>query len=161
VITRDGIEHLIPNEDLISQRVENWSYSDSLIRLKLPIGVAYESDVPLAMTLAVDAAKNVKRALDNPAPVCRLMNFSDDAVELELRVWICDPQKGVANVQSEILLNIWNLYHENGVEFPFSQRDLHIKSSVPLRVEMVSKGTPDNDAFDDLSDNPKENPKDS
>jgi len=145
VITRDGTEHLIPNEDLISQRVENWSYSDSLIRLKLPIGVAYESDVPLAMSLAVDAAKDVDRVLSNPSPVCRLMNFGDDAVELELRVWINDPQKGVANVRSEVLLNVWNMYHDNGVEFPFSQRDLHIKSSVPLQVQMVSKDDPDND----------------
>jgi len=137
VITRDGTEHLIPNEDLISQRVENWSYSDSLIRLRLPIGVSYESDVPLAMKLAVDAAENVERVLKSPVPVCRLMNFGTDAVELELRVWISDPQKGVANVQSDVLLNVWNLYHEHGVEFPFAQRDLHIKSSVPLEVSLT------------------------
>lgn len=148
VITRDGTEHLIPNEDLISQRVENWSYSDSLIRLKLPIGVSYDSDVPLAMTLAVDAAKDVERVLNSPAPVCRLLNFGDDAVELELRVWIGDPRKGVANIQSEVLLNVWHLYHDNGVEFPFSQRDLHIKSSVPLRVQMVSKDTPGADVLE-------------
>lgn len=137
VITRDGIEHLIPNEDLISQRVENWSYSDSLIRLKLPIGVSYESDVELAMKLAVEATKDVERALKNPAPVCRLMNFGSDSVELELRVWIADPKKGVANVQSDILLTVWKLYHEQGVEFPFAQRDLHIKSSVPLDVRLA------------------------
>jgi small-conductance mechanosensitive channel len=137
VITRDGTEHLIPNEDLISQRVENWSYSDSLIRLRLPIGVSYESDVPLAMKLAVEAAENVERVLKSPVPVCRLMNFGTDAVELELRVWISDPQKGVANVQSDVLLNVWNLYHEHGVEFPFAQRDLHIKSSVPLEVSLT------------------------
>ena len=139
LITRDGIEHLIPNEDLISQRVENWSYSDNLIRLKLPIGVSYDSDVPLAMKLAVEAARDVERVLKNPTPVCRLMNFGADAVDLELRIWINDPQKGVANVQSEILLNVWNLFHEQGVEFPFAQRDLHIKSSVPLRVSLVDK----------------------
>lgn len=143
LITRDGIEHLIPNEDLISQRVENWSYSDNLIRLKLPIGVSYDSDVPLAMKLAVEAAEDVERVLKNPTPVCRLMNFGADAVDLELRIWINDPQKGVANVQSEILLNVWNLYHEHGVEFPFAQRDLHIKSSVPLRVSLVDKEKPD------------------
>ena len=143
LITRDGIEHLIPNEDLISQRVENWSYSDSLIRLKLPIGVSYDSDVPLAMKLAVDAAQDVERVLKSPAPVCRLMNFGSDAVDLELRIWINDPQKGVANVQSDVLLNVWNLYHEQGVEFPFAQRDLHIKSSVPLRVSLVDKEKPD------------------
>lgn len=145
LITRDGTEHLIPNEDLISQRVENWSYSDSLIRLKLPIGVAYESDVPLAMKLAVKAADGVTRVLENPAPVCRLMEFGSDSVNLELRVWINDPQKGVANVQSDVLLNVWNSYHEHGVEFPFSQRDLHIKSAIPLRVQMVNKENPDGD----------------
>lgn len=145
LITRDGTEHLIPNEDLISQRVENWSYSDSLIRLKLPIGVAYESDVPKAMELAVKAAEGVNRVLESPAPVCRLMEFGSDSVNLELRVWIADPQKGVANVQSDVLLNVWNLYHENGVEFPFSQRDLHIKSAIPLRVQMVDKNNPDAD----------------
>ncbi|MEX0695212.1 MAG: mechanosensitive ion channel domain-containing protein [Rhodospirillales bacterium] len=143
LITRDGIEHLIPNEDLISQRVENWSYSDNLIRLKLPIGVSYESDVPLAMKLAVDAAEDVERVLKSPNPVCRLMNFGTDAVDLELRIWINDPQKGVANVRSDVLLNVWNLYHEHGVEFPFAQRDLHIKSSVPLRVSLVDKDKPD------------------
>ncbi len=137
VITRDGIEHLIPNEDLISQRVENWSYSDSLIRLKLPIGVSYDSDVPMAMELAVEASQAISRVLENPKPVCRLMNFGDDSVELELRIWIDDPQKGVVNVRSEVLLNIWNSYHENGIEFPFSQRDLHIRSSVPLDVRLA------------------------
>lgn len=145
LITRDGTEHLIPNEDLISQRVENWSYSDSLIRLKLPIGVAYESDVPLAMKLAVESAEGVERVLESPAPVCRLMEFGSDSVNLELRVWINDPQKGVANVQSDVLLNVWNSYHEHGVEFPFSQRDLHIKSAIPLRVQVVNKENPDGD----------------
>lgn len=144
VITRDGTEHLIPNEDLISQRVENWSYSNSLIRLKLPIGIAYESDVPKAMELAVEAAKSIDRVLKSPAPVCRLMNFGPDSVELELRIWIEDPQGGVANVRSDVLLMIWNLYHEGGVEFPFSQRDLHLRSAVPLNLN-VSKQKPDPD----------------
>ncbi len=140
VITRDGTEHLIPNEDLISHRVENWSYSDSLIRLKLPIGVAYDSDVPRAMELAVEAAKQVERVLENPQPVCRLMNFGSDAVELELRIWIEDPQRGVANVQSDVLLLVWNLYHEHDIVFPFSQHDLHLRSAVPLNVRLSGEG---------------------
>ncbi len=151
VITRDGIEHLIPNEDLISQRVENWSYSDSLIRMRLPIGISYNSDVPLAMSLAVESAYKVERALKHPAPVCRLMNFGPDSVELELRIWINDPKLGVANVRSDVLLNIWALYHENGIEFPFAQRDLHIKSSVPLRVSLVDKDEPAADPEQDHS----------
>lgn len=134
VITRDGTEHLIPNEELISQRVENWSYSDTLVRLRLPIGISYESDVDLAMKLAVSATESVARVKSDPKPVCRLMGFGSDSVDLELRVWITDPQGGVANVQSEVLLNVWNLYRENGVVFPFAQRDLHIRSSAPIPV---------------------------
>ena len=141
VITRDGIEHLIPNEELISQRVENWSYSNTLVRFRMPIGISYDSDLVSAMALTVEAAKMVERVRDDPAPVCRLMNFGDNAIELELRIWISDPQAGVANVRSEVLLNIWTMFNENGIEFPYTQRDLHIKSSVPLRVAVIAPET--------------------
>ncbi|WP_420724191.1 mechanosensitive ion channel family protein [Hwanghaeella sp. LZ110] len=136
VITRDGTEHLIPNEELISQRVENWSYSNTLVRLKIPIGISYDSDVKLAMDLAVQAARSIARVRTDPAPVCRFMNFGNDALELEMRIWIDDPQAGVVNVRSEILLIIWQMYRDNGIEFPFGQRDLHIRSSVPIPVYM-------------------------
>jgi len=135
VVTRDGVEHLIPNEELISQKVENWSYSHRRVRLRMPIGVAYESDVPKAMELAVAAAEGQDRVLGNPGPVCQLLGFGDNAVDLELRAWIQDPQNGVANVKSKILLNVWDLYQENGIDFPYPQRDLHIRGAVPVRVE--------------------------
>ncbi|MEQ9574024.1 MAG: mechanosensitive ion channel [Rhodospirillales bacterium] len=137
VITRDGTEHLIPNEELISQRVENWSYSNSMIRQKVPIGIDYGADVHLARELAVQAADGVNRVLKDPKPVCHLIEFGDNAVILELRFWIDDPQNGVANVRSEVQLKIWDLYHEHGVVFPFPQRDLHLRSSVPLKVEVT------------------------
>ncbi|MDF1749447.1 MAG: mechanosensitive ion channel [Alphaproteobacteria bacterium] len=142
VITRDGTEHLIPNEELISQRVENWSYSNTLVRLKIPIGISYESDVKHAMALAVEAAQAVSRVRADPAPVCRFMNFGDDALELELRIWINDPQAGVVNVRSEILLIIWELFRDNGIDFPFGQRDLHIRSSVPIPVQIQPDSQP-------------------
>ena len=135
VITRDGIEHLIPNEELITQRVENWSFSDTNVRLKLPIGVSYGSDVRKAMELCIQAGKENARVLDNPPPVCQLKNFGDNAVLLELRVWVADPQNGMGNIRSAIHLAVWDLFHENGVEFPFPQRDLHIKSSVPFEIK--------------------------
>jgi small-conductance mechanosensitive channel len=136
VITRDGIEHLIPNEELISQRVENWSYSDDLVRLRVPIGISYESDVRTAISLAEEAAKMVDRVLKDRPPLCLLKAFGNDAVELELRIWIADPQNGVSNVRSAVMLHVWDLYHEHGIEFPFAQRDLHLTSAVPLRVEV-------------------------
>ncbi|MEK9672906.1 MAG: mechanosensitive ion channel domain-containing protein [Rhodospirillaceae bacterium] len=136
VVTRDGTEHLIPNEELISQRVENWSHSNQLVRQKIPIGIDYEADVHLARELAVKACEGVDRVLKEPKPVCHLIAFGDNSVNLELRTWINDPQNGVANVRSQVQLNVWDLYHKHGVVFPFPQRDLHLKSAVPLRVEL-------------------------
>jgi len=141
VITRDGIEYLIPNEDLISQQVENWSHSHKRVRLRMPISIDYGSDVPMAMELAVEAAGEVDRVLGDPEPVCLLMGFGDNGIDLELRVWITDPQRGVANVTSAVLLRIWKLFAKNGVNFPFPQRDLHIKSSIPFRLESLSDPT--------------------
>jgi len=128
VITRDGIEHLIPNEELITQRVENWSYSNELIRLRVPVGISYKSDPRKAMTLCIEAAKQADRVLQEPGPVCNLMGFGDSSVDLELRFWIKDPVNGRANVVSDVLLGVWDRFHEHGIEIPFPQRDLHVKS---------------------------------
>lgn len=130
VITRDGIEHLIPNEILITERVENWSYSDSLVRLRLPVGISYKSDVRKAIELCVEAALATPRIMQDPVPRCLLKGFGDSSVDLELRVWINDPPNGRSNVLSDILLGIWDRFHEHGIEIPFPQRDLHIRSGL-------------------------------
>jgi small-conductance mechanosensitive channel len=140
VITRDGIEHLIPNEELISQRVENWSFSNRLVRLRLPVGVAYDSDVNEAIAVSIAAASTVERVLSEPKPVCHLTGFGDNAINLELRVWINDPRNGLTNVKSAILLGVWQAFGETGIAFPYPQRDLHIKSVVPLIVETAAQG---------------------
>lgn len=133
VRTRDGTEHLIPNEDLITQPVENWSHSDKVVRLHIPVGISYKSDVRLASELCVQAAAAVERVLESPEPRCLLKGFGDSSVDLEIRIWIDDPPQGRANVISEVLLGVWDLFHEHGVEIPFPQRDLHLKSSqIPL-----------------------------
>jgi small-conductance mechanosensitive channel len=141
VTTRDGKEWLIPNEDLITQRVTNLSFSSEQLRLLLPFGVSYDSDVRAAIALAVEAAKEVPRVLAHPAPVCRLMGFGDSSVDLELRIWINDPVNGVVNVRSEILLNMWDKFHANDIRIPFPQRDLHIQSGSQLNVTMSRSGT--------------------
>jgi small-conductance mechanosensitive channel len=128
IITRDGTEHLIPNEEFITQRVENWSYSNDLVRLKIPIGISYHSDPRKAIALCVEAAGKVVRVKDDPEPKCQMMGFGDSSVNLELRIWISDPPNGRANVCSEVLLEVWDKFHENGIEIPFPQRDLHVKS---------------------------------
>jgi small-conductance mechanosensitive channel len=103
VITRNGTEHLIPNENLITGEVINWSHSQNLVRLRVPLGVAYGSDLEKVRDLALEAARDTKRILKDPNPGFRLMGFGDNAVNVELRVWINDPQHGVSSVKSDLL----------------------------------------------------------
>jgi small-conductance mechanosensitive channel len=130
LVTRDGTEHLIPNENLITTAVENWSYSSELLRLKIPIGISYKSDLRKAIGLVLEAASEVERVLADPKSVCLLKGFGDSSVDLEARIWINDPRNGVSNVKSEVLLRVWDKFHENGIEIPFPQRDLHVKSGL-------------------------------
>ncbi|MBL4615372.1 MAG: mechanosensitive ion channel, partial [Magnetovibrio sp.] len=135
VVTRDGIEHLIPNEVLISTPVENWSHSDRLVRQRLPIGIDYHSDVHKAIALAIQAAGEFDRILKDPPPRCLLKGYGDNALDLELRVWIEDAEKGVSNIKSDIYLRILDLFAENDVAFPYPQRDIHIKGPVTVQLD--------------------------
>lgn len=128
VLTRDGKEHLLPNENLITQTVENWSYSDRKVRLHIPIGVAYGSDVNLARELLLKAVEGHPRILKDPVPKALIMGFGDSSIDFEIRCWIFDPQEGEANLRSDIYYRLWDLFKENGIEIPFPQRDIHIKS---------------------------------
>ena len=129
VLTRDGIEHLIPNEELITTRVENWSHSHNLIRIRKTIGIHYKSDVRKAIELCMEAAAETPRILKDPVAVCHLREFADSSVNLEMRFWIDDPMNGRANVVSVLQLGIWDKFHEHGIEIPYPQRDLHLRSS--------------------------------
>ncbi len=142
VVTRDGTEYLIPNEDLITQRVINWSYSNDLVRLKVPFGIGYQSDVHLAIRLALEAAASVPRVLETPKPVCFLTGFGDSSVDLELRFWVNDPREGTANVQSAVRLKLWDAYHEAGIEFPFPQRDLTLRNPEALAGALARSSRP-------------------
>ena len=102
--------------------------------MKLPIGVSYKSDVHKAIALCLEAAAEVKRVVAEPKSVCLLKGFGDSAVDLELRIWISDPQNGVSNVKSEVLLLVWDKFHKEEIEIPFPQRDLHIRSAEPVPV---------------------------
>jgi len=141
VVTRDGTEFLIPNEDMITQQVVNWSHSNNLVRLRIPVGVSYNSDVRKAIALCLEAASEVGRVEKEPKSVCLLRGFGDSSVDLELRFWIDDPQNGVSNVKSEVLLLVWDKFHEHDIEIPFPQRDLHIRSAEPVPVMSGTKGS--------------------
>ncbi|MGA7673583.1 MAG: mechanosensitive ion channel domain-containing protein [Rhizomicrobium sp.] len=126
--TRDGLEHLVPNDYFLENGVENWSHSDLRLRLHVPVGIAYDSDVHQAIALCIDAAKSVKRVLTLPEPLCLLKEFGDSSINLEIRMWIEDPRNGTMNVKSEVLLAVWDRFKAAGIKFPFPQRDVHIVS---------------------------------
>jgi small-conductance mechanosensitive channel len=127
VTTRDQIEYLIPNELLMTQTVENWSFSTRDVRLKVPVGIAYGSDVELAERLMLQAATETERVHSDPAPSVWLHAFGDNAIQFEIQLWIDDPEAGVGNIRSDLLKRIWVLFRENGIHLPYPQRDLHIK----------------------------------
>ena len=127
IVTRDGKEHLIPNENLMTQEVENWSYSTTDVRIHIPVGVSYDCDLPRAQRLMIEAASEPSRVLKSPAPTVWLREFGESSVDHDILVWISDPESGVGNVQSEILNRLWILFKENNITIPFPQRDLHIK----------------------------------
>ncbi len=137
VVTRDGKEHLIPNEMLITDKVVNWSYSDRQVRIKRRLRVEYETDLRLACRLVVEGAAETARVLADPAPKCLVMEFGEEAVEIEARFWIDDPQNGVNNVASEVMLAVWDRFKAHGIDIPLRHEDVLITPGSTLQVEMV------------------------
>ncbi|MEO6186721.1 MAG: mechanosensitive ion channel domain-containing protein [Steroidobacteraceae bacterium] len=123
---RDGVETLVPNQNLITNPVINWSYSDPKVRLKLPVRISYQDDPELALQVLIEAAHCSPRVLRDPGPVSRLMHFSDSGIDLELRFWISDPQAGVNNVRSDVNRSIWRAFKEHGITIPVAQHDLRM-----------------------------------
>ncbi len=128
IITRDGKEHLIPNENLMTQEVENWSYSDRNVRVRIPVSIAYDADLKLAQELMLRAARESPRVLKSPKPNVWLMSFGEHSLQHEILAWISDPESGVGNVRSDVLNRLWFLFKDHGIGLPYPQRDIHIRS---------------------------------
>lgn len=128
VRNREGVDTLIPNENLITSEVINWSYEDRNVRVKIVVQVSYEDNPEHAMELMLLCAKKSTRVLDTPEPTVMLKSFADSGIELELRVWIADPEYGADTVRSDINVAIWRSFQQAGITIPYPQRDLHIKS---------------------------------
>jgi small-conductance mechanosensitive channel len=130
VRNRDGVETLIPNENLVTTDVINWSYSDRRVRVRVPVQISYNDDPEQAMAIMEQAATANKRVLTSPEPAVRLMEFADSGIALELRVWMTDPEEGVGNVRSDINLAIWHGFKEAGITIPYPQRDVHLRQVI-------------------------------
>ena len=123
---RDGVDTLVPNQNLITSSFINWSYSDQRVRLKLPVLVSYEDDPEVALQLLVEATENHPRILHDPPPVSRLISFEDHGMRLEIRFWIADPVNGVNNVRSDVNRAIWRIFRAHGVRIPVPQQETRI-----------------------------------
>lgn len=128
VRNRDGVDTLIPNENLITSEVINWSYKDPNVRVTVVVQVSYDDDPEQAMELMLGCAKASPRVIDDPAPRVLLSEFADNGIELMLRFWIADPANGFRGVKSDIHVAIWRAFKQAGITIPYPQRDLHIKS---------------------------------
>ncbi|MEE9329130.1 MAG: mechanosensitive ion channel domain-containing protein, partial [Parvularculaceae bacterium] len=128
--TRDGTEHLIPNDSLINNGVINWSYGDNNVRVVVEYGVSYAiKDQEMVRLLGEQAAATVPRVLKSPPPRCNLHEFGDSSVNYILKFWINDPPNGLGNVKSDVLMAVWQALAEQDIEIPFPQRDVHIKTT--------------------------------
>lgn len=130
---RDGVETLIPNENLITSEVTNWSYSDRHVRIKVPVQISYNDDPEVAMQVMMDACKVNVRVLDVPAAQVRMLSFGDNGINLELRLWLDDPEEGVGSVKSDINMAIWKGFKEKGITIPYPQRDIHVNSQSSIK----------------------------
>lgn len=132
VSTRDGREVLIPNEDLVTQRVVNWSYSKDDIRLDVNFGVDVTADPHQVQRVAIEAVASVARVLKTPAPTCHFMGFGSKSLDFSLRFWINDPIEGSTNVKSAVLLALWDAFKREGIEIPSPVQDMRLRE--PVRV---------------------------
>lgn len=140
VITRDGREYLIPNEDFITREVINWSFSNELVRLDVEFGVSYNSDPHQVSKLAIEAAKGVTRVEPSKDPVCWMTGFGDSSLDFILRFWIRDPQNGLTNIRGKVLLALWDSFKENGVAIPYPHREVIMKTPVQLDTNPAKSG---------------------
>ena len=122
----DGTEALIPNDTFITSTVINQTYSDHRIRLILPIQISYTSPIETAMSIMVDAAKKQQQILTDPEPVVILKEFADSGINLELIVWVEDPEGGALRLRSSLNVEIWSEFQKHGIEIPFPQREVRL-----------------------------------
>jgi len=133
VITRDGREYLIPNEQMITNQVVNWSFSSDYVRIDVAFGTSYDSDPHEVSRIAIETAKQVARVSTHIAPVCWLTGFGASSLDFKLRFWIADPSNGLTNVRGQVLLGLWDAFKAAGIAIPFPHREIIMRTPVEVR----------------------------
>lgn len=138
VVTRNGKEYLIPNEDLITSQVVNWSHSNRFVRLDINFGTSYDDDPHLVRKVAIAATMTVDRVLarDGMKPVCHIVGFGDSSVDYVLRFWITDPTGGLTNIRGNVFLALWDAFKAEDISIPFPQRELRLLNDrLPVQMD--------------------------
>ncbi len=127
----NNISYIVPNSEFISSQVINWSHEDPKVRIDLNVGVSYNSDLDLVVRSLTEVALENKEVLKNPNPEVLFMDFGDSSWDLKLRVWIMNPKRHYY-VRSDLNCAIVHKFRKNNIEIPFPQRDLHVRSPLPV-----------------------------
>lgn len=122
----DGREAIVPNEKLITETVLNHSFSDPQVRVAVQVQVAYATDLDVVLRLLESVAREHPRTMDAPAPLAIVTGFADSGINLEVGIWIRDPENGTGLVRSDICVGIWKAFRREGIEIPFPQRDIRV-----------------------------------
>jgi Small-conductance mechanosensitive channel len=137
ITTRDGKEYLIPNEDLITGQVVNWSHTNDFVRLDIYFGTSYGDDPHQVRKIAIEAAQRVDRVLTHKPPVCHIVGFGDSSVDYILRFWITDPTGGLTNVRGNVYLALWDAFKANDISIPFPQREVRVLDGSALTTKAL------------------------
>lgn len=128
VVTNDNIAIIVPNSEFVSNSVTNWSYTDRSVRFNFEVGVSYRSDPELVRRLLIQVAGQHPGVLKDPKADAMLQGFGDSSLNFILRVWTRQYSTTPGVLRSELNFMIWNIFKEHGIEIPFPQRDIHIRS---------------------------------
>jgi small-conductance mechanosensitive channel len=142
ITTRDEKEYLIPNENLMINQVENWSYSSRNVRVKVPVSVAYHTDVDLAERLMLQATNAAPRVMDHPVPTARIVSLGESGINYEIRLWIDDPEEGVGNVRSDVLKGVLTLFRENNIRLAQPKFEIRVRESRSAQEGWRDKSSP-------------------
>lgn len=131
VRTSDGLDVLIPNEELVTQRITSWSYRDRNVRLRIPVQIGHDQNPEQALALLEEVGQSENRVLPSPAPQALVTNLGDNGIQLELAVWIDDPENGVTELRSRLNRAIWRAFSEHGIELASARHVIAVAEDAP------------------------------
>jgi small-conductance mechanosensitive channel len=133
VAAGDGREYLIPNEDLVTQKVTNWTYTDKNTLVKVNFGTNYDADPRLVCKLAIEVAAMAPRTIKGKPPNCILTEFAEAGMKFSLTFWIADPD-GMDNVKSEAMLTLWDVFKRENIRVPYPVREIRVRGALPVET---------------------------